>query len=321
MAVYTKLTLDDLTPILERYDIGEPLSLTPIAEGTANTNYMFATTTGRYVCTLFERPEEAAQMSWLPQFLEYLNNKGQNVITYLPDTTGSFVQYIGKKVCVISYYLRGEHGKQTAKHAEKAGATLANLHIASEGYAAPVAQAWAAEAHQAFAKKLTCTEHPMYKKLYAEPAWQVSNQESRLNLPQGVTHADFFPDNVLFEGGYVSGVIDFNLAGLDAFAFDLAMALTAWGFDTDGKHLPAVFKGFYKGYTNVRPLTAKEAAAMPELCRRACCAIMTMRLQCLEQDADGEHNEDHHEGPRPPEAYGKRLEFFQDDKNIKELNF
>jgi hypothetical protein len=48
---------------------------------------------------------------------------------------------------------------------------------------------------------------------------------------------------------------------------------------------------------------------------------MTMRLQCLEQDADGEHNEDHHEGPRPPEAYGKRLEFFQDDKNIKELNF
>ena len=315
MAVYTKLTLDNLSPILERYNIGEPLSLSPIAEGTANTNYLFATTSGRYVWTLFERPEEAAQMSWLPHYLEHLKNKGQNVISFLADTTGNYAQYIDKKVGVISYYLRGTHGTQTAKSAEKAGATMANLHLASDGYTAPVAQAWAAEANQTFAKKLTCKSHPMYQKLFAEPAWQVSNQASRLGLPQGVIHADYFPDNVLFEGGYVSGVIDFNLAGLDAYAYDLAMALTAWGFDDNGEYLPSVFKGFYNGYTSVRPLTVKEVAALPELCRRACCAIMTMRLQCLEQAEEGLNK-----GVRPPEAYGKRLDFFQNDEKIKELN-
>ena len=313
MAVYTNLTVEDLAPILERYDIGEPLSLSPIAEGTANTNYLFATTTGRYVCTLFELPEEAAQMSWVPDYLNHLKKTGLNVLTFVADKTGNYTQYLNKKVFVISYYLRGSHGKPTAKSAEQAGAAMAELHLASDSYAAPVAQAWAAEATQDFVKEITQTKHPMYAKLLAEEAWQVDNKTSRLGLPQGVIHGDYFPDNVLFESGYVSGLIDFNLAGLDAYAYDLAMALTAWGFDAEGEFKPAIFKGFYKGYTNVRPLSAKEVAALPQLCRRACCVVMTMRLLSLDRaQTEGE-------GPRPPEAYGKRLDFFQNEANYKDL--
>lgn len=315
MAVYTELTTNDLAPILLNYSIGTAVDLSPIAEGTANSNYRLTTSHGRYVCTLFELPEEATQMLWLPDYLNHLKKQGVGVVTPVADKNGSYTQTFAHKTFLISHYMRGKTAKATAATAEKAGATLGKMHLLSAQYPCPVAQPWAPEALAGFIKKIQSKQHPLYSELMAEKCWQTTNNAARLGLPEGVIHADYFPDNVMFDGQTLSGIIDFYKAGVDAFAYDLAMALTAWGFDHNGTYLPKIFAAFYEGYKSIRPLSTKEIAALPELCRRACCVILAMRLLSLER------TQKNGEGARPPEAYAKRLAFFKDKTNIENLHF
>ena len=80
------------------------------------------------------------------------------------------------------------------------------------------------------------------------------------HLPQGVIHADLFPDNVFFLGDKLSGLIDFYFACNDALAYDIAIALNAWCFEAD--HAFNVTKGqaLLKGYQSARAPCSRPSA-------------------------------------------------------------
>jgi len=89
------------------------------------------------------------------------------------------------------------------------------------------------------------------------------------DLPQGVIHADLFPDNVFFLGGELSGLIDFYFACTDTLAYDVAICLNAWCFETDHSFNVTKARAFLNAYGKVRPLSAAEQAAFPLLARGA----------------------------------------------------
>ena len=96
-------------------------------------------------------------------------------------------------------------------------------------------------------------------------------------LPEGIIHGDFFPDNVLWEGNEITGVIDFYFACKEALAYDLAVTLNAWCFNASGDFNQDRAKEIVTGYESVRPLTAEEKAAMPLFLRGAAIRILLSR--------------------------------------------
>jgi homoserine kinase type II len=97
-------------------------------------------------------------------------------------------------------------------------------------------------------------------------------------LPAGIVHADYFPDNVFFSGGKFAGTIDFYFACVDAFAYDIAVALNAWCFEADGSFNITSARALVAGYERHRPLADAERAALPILAHGAAMRFFLTRL-------------------------------------------
>ena len=81
-------------------------------------------------------------------------------------------------------------------------------------------------------------------------------------LPEGVIHADLFPDNVFFLGDKLSGLIDFPFSCNDMLAYDVAVCLNAWApeifYDEVGGHdtFVRLVDAFYRGVADDEHLAA-----------------------------------------------------------------
>jgi homoserine kinase type II len=97
-------------------------------------------------------------------------------------------------------------------------------------------------------------------------------------LPQGVIHADLFPDNVFFLGDRLSGLIDFYFACTDTLAYDVAICLNAWCFEPDHAYNVTKGRALLQGYESARPLSLEERACLPLLARGAALRFLLTRL-------------------------------------------
>jgi homoserine kinase type II len=126
------------------------------------------------------------------------------------------------------------------------------------------------------------------------------------DLPQGVIHADLFPDNVFFLGNRLSGLIDFYFACTDALAYDVAVCLNAWCFETDHSYNITKGRALLNGYLRARKLTAAEIAALPMLCRGAALRFLLTRLVDWLEVPPGALVK-----PKDPLEYYRKLRFHQ----------
>jgi homoserine kinase type II len=97
-------------------------------------------------------------------------------------------------------------------------------------------------------------------------------------LPEGVVHADYFPDNVFFRDGRFAAAIDFYFAAWDALAYDIGVALNAWCFEPDGSFNVTAARAFVGGYERRRPLSEIERDALPTLAHGAALRFFLTRL-------------------------------------------
>lgn len=267
MAVFTPVEEADAEPFISRYGLSL-VALTPIAEGVENTNYRLDTDRGRFVLTLFEGRTDAAALPFCLGLTAHAADKGLPAGHALADHDGRTVGQLNGRPAALLEWLPGAWKRDPSPaHHRSAGELLARLHLAGADFPLDRVDPVGPAARLAlFERSLSRADAADRLLLDRMAPWVIAGAvDPAAGLPHGPIHADYFPDNLLFEGDAPSGLIDFYFANTGAFAYDLAIALSAWGFDADGQPLPAALEAFRAGYEAVRPLTAAEDSALPAL--------------------------------------------------------
>lgn len=280
MAVYTALSDADLVGLLSQYDVGEALSCDGIAEGVENTNFRLTTTAGRFVLTIFEKRTNEAELPFFMGIMARLAERDVPAPRPMPTRAGALFTRVNNKPCAIVTFLDGAWPKAPdIGHCAAIGEALARMHLALDGFELARANALSVNGwEKLIAPRLAQAEflRPGLARLIeadmaaARAAWPS-------DLPRGIIHADLFPDNALFVGDRLSGIIDFYFACTDALAYDLAICLNAWCF---ADHVFDVGRGaaMIAAYDAVRTLTEAERGALPTLCRGAALRFFSTRL-------------------------------------------
>jgi len=114
----------------------------------------------------------------------------------------------------------------------------------------------------------------------------------------------------------VSGIIDFYFACNDMFAYDLAVTLSSWCFESDGSYNLTKSMALIQGYRSIRELSREEVIAMPVLMRGAALRFLLTRLFDLIH-----HDPNALVSPKDPREYSKKLRFHMKVKDAREYGF
>ena len=289
MAVYTVVSDDALAAFLTQYDIGEPVKKTPISEGVENTNYGIDTDRGRFILTLFEKRVRRDDLPFFMAFTEHLAKEGLPAPAPILRRDGAIIGELCERPAVIIEFLQGRPIMTPDENAcAEMGRMLAKLHHASENFTGARENPWSVEGWRGLAAACDAADsiEKGFSSFIAEE-FAALERDWPSKLPSAVVHADLFPDNVFFDDGAISGVIDFYFACTDSYAYDLGICLNAWCFDADGAYNEANARAMVRAYLDNRSLSADEIAAMPILLRGSGLRFLLTRTYDWLNQSDG----------------------------------
>jgi homoserine kinase type II len=308
VAVYTALSDDDVAAVLAQYDIGFALSCAGIAEGVENTNYKLTTPVGRYILTIFEKRVSQADLPFFMGVMERLAARDFPAPKPIATRGGALLTQVKGKPAAIVSFLDGVWPRRIELwHCTAVGEALARMHLALEGFESERANTLSIDGWE----KLLLTRLGEAEKLRPGLGLLVYHDIHAVrsawpqDLPRGVIHADLFPDNVLFANSALTGTIDFYFACTDALAYDLAVCLNAWCFDSPRYDIERG-RAMVGAYERVRPLSDLERAALPMLARGAALRFFATRLADWTATPDGATVT-----PKDPLEYADKLAFWR----------
>jgi homoserine kinase type II len=286
MAVFTEVPESEAGALLRALKLGELRGLRGIQGGIENTNYFVTAEDllGRreYVLTLFERLT-AQQLPFYLHLMKHLAQRGIPVPDPAGDANGDILHTVcGKPAALVDRLPGHSELAPTAHHCTEVGAMLARMHLAARDYnrSQPNLRGlswW----NETVPVVLPFVEPAQADLLRAELAYQnhVAGSAAYAALPRGPIHADLFRDNVMFDGGRLTGFFDFYFAGVDSWLFDIAVCLNDWAIDlATGADDAGRASAFLAGYASVRPLSAAERQLLPAMARAGALRFWISRL-------------------------------------------
>jgi homoserine kinase type II len=317
MAVYTDVAADELAEFISLYDLGELLSYKGIAEGVENSNFLLHTSRGSFILTLYEKRVAKDDLPFFLALMTHLAANGINCPQPVKNRHGEALGSLCGRPAAIITFLEGIWPrKPNATHCAGVGQALAKMHLAGTSFSMSRANALSVAGWRPLFDVAADRADSVQMGLRDLIARELDYLEGGVwpkNLPQGVIHADLFPDNVFFLGEALSGIIDFTFACNDTLAYDVAICLNAWCFESDHSFNVTKARAFLSAYGRERKLSEDEQAALPLLARGSALRFLLTRLVDWLNVPPGALVR-----PKDPLEYARKLRFHQGVKSLRD---
>jgi len=283
MAVYTALSARDMGALTRQWCAAPLTDYGGIAAGVENTTYWLRLGRRKYALSIYEKPMAVKDLRFFLSLMDHLADAGLPVPRPLTTRRGTPLASVKGKPCALTPFLPGASLKRpSAKACRALGALIAEMHASAASFAPRRKNPLGRDGWARLLRAIRTTNPlPDAQWQFAQDAMAHYTAAWPKALRRGIIHNDMFPDNVLFRGGKISGLMDFSFACEDVLLYDVAIALTAWAFAPqrpwafDDKKAAALLAG----YQQRRALTAPERRALPILAGAAALQFFLTRQQ------------------------------------------
>ena len=107
MAVYTKLSENELKKFFSNYNLGKLLNYKGIKEGIENTNYFIKTEKGKFILTLYEKRVEEKDLPFFISLMRNLFDKNFPSPEPIINKNGNYISEILEKKAAVVSFLNG----------------------------------------------------------------------------------------------------------------------------------------------------------------------------------------------------------------------
>ena len=322
MAVYTKLSENNLKDFFSKYKLGKLLNYKEIKEGIENTNYFIQTEKGKFILTVYEKRVEEKDLPFFISLMKNLFDKKFPSPEPIINRNGSYISNILEKKAAVVSFLQGSSKKNlNSINCNQIGTYTAKLHSITKNLSGKRENKLSVTSWRKIYNRVKkdCSKiHPNLENVIEKNLEEIEKNWPK-NIPSGIIHADLFPDNIFFKEDKLSGIIDFYFACHDFYAFEIAICLNALCFEGQKENLSfnvTKAKKFIDGYSNIRKLTQNEKNALKILCKGAALRFLLTRVFDYLNITEGSIVT-----IKDPLEYLKRLEFHDSVKNYEDYFF
>ena len=234
MAIYTKISRDDISLIEKKFNLGKIISFKGIKKGIENTNYLLKTKNKKLILTLFEKRVQKKDLPFFMNLMDKLSKYKINCPEPQRNKKGSFLIKIKNKTGSIVSFVEGKDKlKLNPKNCYEIGQNIARLHRASKKIKLYRKNSLSLKEWPKILNKIGNKSKiisPNLNGLMNNTFSEIKNKWPK-NLPYGIIHADLFIDNIFFKKNKFHGYIDFYFACNDFLIYEIAICINALCFD------------------------------------------------------------------------------------------
>ena len=322
MAVYTKLSKEDIERILSNYSIGNLEEFKGIEEGIENTNYFLIVDNKKYILTIYEKRVKENDLPFFSQLMSSLNKAGFKCPVPIKNKNKKTIfNYKSKNLMIVSFLEGKAKDILSPNDCKSFGEEVARMHEITKNFRIQrennlSINSWRKIFDQV---KEKCVEIHKDLPLLINSNLKDVEKNWPKNLPRGIIHADLFSDNIFFKDNNFSGIIDFYFSCNDFYALEIAICFNALCFDGPKNNLSFnVTKAinFMNGYNKLRKLNDDEKRYIKVLSQGSALRFLLTRVFDTLNTVEGAIVR-----VKDPMEYLVRLEFHKNSKNFEDYFF